>query len=107
MALSLKAVLHGVLDPTFVARAATDAVTVASVWTLEEREQIVALRSALAAKLEAEVNRIEGQLSLMVSHLEGEKDSEIAVLKTKKRLFPFTIGFLVGVMVTVAAFVVR
>ena len=38
------------------------------------------------------MNRIEGQLSLMVSHLEGEKDSEIAVLKTKKRLFPFLIG---------------
>ena len=107
MALSLKAVIYGVLDPTFASRVAAETVTTAEQWTLEEKEQIVAVRVALADKLAAEVNRIEAQLSLMVSHLEGEQESVVARLKREKRYVPAVLGLVVGVVVTLIVALIR
>ena len=107
MALSLKAVVYGVLDPTFAARVAADTVSNAEQWTLEEREQIVAVRTALSERLATEVNRIEAQLSLMLSHAEGEAEAALAKVKREKRYVPAILGLVVGVVVTLIVALIR
>ena len=105
--LNLKAVVHGVVDPTFAARTATEAVTKAEVWTEAERKQIVALRDSLTGAVAREVNRIESQLSLMLSHQEGEHASIVAVLRNRTKLLPYALGFASGTLVTIVINFIR
>lgn len=91
------AVLHGVIDPTFASNAAVAVVQpLGSQWTDEERRKIEAVRDTLRDRLATEVNRIEAQLSLMVSYAEGKAASDLAIQRAKRIYFPWAVGFVAG-----------
>ena len=64
-------------------------------------------KTELSPELAAEVNRIEAQLSLMLSHVEGAAASEIAMLKVQKTLVPFSVGVVVGAIATLVVSLIR
>lgn len=74
---SPKAVIHGVIDHAL--------------------EQKIGTEAAIA--VHREVNRIEGQLSLMMTHLDGEYESQLARLNLRKIVLPSVLGFIGGALV--------
>jgi hypothetical protein len=105
MPLSAAAVVHGTVDPSWASRVATDFVSPAqTMWTEPERTFIYATRDDLKSKLATEVNRIEGAFTLMLSHVEGQYQSTIALLKLRSRWIPAVAGFVVGLALATFVF---
>lgn len=101
MDMPVASVMHGIADPTYASRAATDIESPATpTWTEQERARILQIRDTIQARIQVEVNRMEGQLSLMMSHLEGTYDSRLAKLLISRRIVPLFIGFVLGAVLT-------
>lgn len=108
MTIPVPAVVHGVSDPTFASRIASKLIAADNVvFTEGERTQIAALSENIREAVTTETNRIEGQLTLMLAHVEGQYESTIARLKLVKIRLPllfgaaggFVVGFIASLLI--------
>lgn len=103
MTISVPAVVHGVVDPTFASRLASRLIAADNVtFTEAERARISVLSEEVRAEFAVETNRIEGQLTLMLSHVEGQYQSTIAMLKLARVYLPVMFAAIAGSLVGAA-----
>jgi len=97
VSIPIAAVVHGVVDSTFPSRIAAKLIAADNVtFTEAERARIGVLANEVTEELGREVNRIEGQLTGMLAHVEGQHESNLAKLKLAKINLPVIIGCVVG-----------
>lgn len=109
MAITVSAAIHGVTDPVFPSHLSMELVNPEdpALLTPAEKERAFAHAKTIRERVAVEANRMEGQLSLMLAHVEGSAESEFARLSARKIWLPLCSGFVIGVGLTLALVYIR